>query len=212
MALGLTRSYTDYQRRDALARYEFPAALRSRLKKRFPQYSYAQWALVLEGLRDWFALNLAARGERLAMPSQAVDEAWHEFILFTREYAAFCHGVMGRFVHHVPAEAMETPTHAQIGIRRAWRLACERERIRPRQPSRLPMLFALDAELAFPGGFRYALDCVRDRPLDANRDYCAVAIGCTAAPGGGSDGIDFDAGGSCSGGDGGGGCGGCGGD
>jgi hypothetical protein len=165
---------------------------------------------VLEGLRDWFALNLEARGARLSMPSQAVDEAWHEFILFTREYQAFCSGVMGRFVHHVPAEAMESPTLAQRGIRETWWRACERERILPRTPSRLPRLFALDADLAFPGGFRYAIDCMRERRFGDNPDYCAVAIGCSAS-GEKSFDLDLDFGGGDSGGCGsscGGGCGG----
>ena len=32
----------------------------------------------------------------------AVDELWHTFVIFTREYAAFCDAVAGRFLHHVP--------------------------------------------------------------------------------------------------------------
>lgn len=36
-------------------------------------------------------------------PSAAVDHGWHAFILHTREYAAFCNRVAGRFIHHVPA-------------------------------------------------------------------------------------------------------------
>jgi hypothetical protein len=37
-------------------------------------------------------------------PSELVDIGWHTFILHTREYAAFCQGVAGRFLHHVPTE------------------------------------------------------------------------------------------------------------
>jgi len=32
----------------------------------------------------------------------AVDELWHTFVIFTRDYAAFCDAVAGRFLHHVP--------------------------------------------------------------------------------------------------------------
>jgi len=32
----------------------------------------------------------------------AVDELWHTFVIFTREYAAFCDRVAGQFMHHVP--------------------------------------------------------------------------------------------------------------
>ena len=35
-------------------------------------------------------------------PSPRVDDAWHEMILCTREYAALCQRYFGRFVHHDP--------------------------------------------------------------------------------------------------------------
>jgi hypothetical protein len=38
----------------------------------------------------------------IAMISKEVDEVWHNFILFTHEYANFCQEVVGEFVHHVP--------------------------------------------------------------------------------------------------------------
>jgi hypothetical protein len=38
-------------------------------------------------------------------PSDAVDIGWHTFILYTREYAAFCDRVAGRFIHHLPDDS-----------------------------------------------------------------------------------------------------------
>jgi hypothetical protein len=35
-------------------------------------------------------------------PPPAIDEAWHNFIVFTREYAKFCKENFGYFVHHTP--------------------------------------------------------------------------------------------------------------
>lgn len=35
-------------------------------------------------------------------PSRLVDIGWHNFILYTREYAQFCHRIAGRFIHHAP--------------------------------------------------------------------------------------------------------------
>jgi hypothetical protein len=35
-------------------------------------------------------------------PSELVDVGWHTFLLHTRDYAAFCHEIAGRFLHHVP--------------------------------------------------------------------------------------------------------------
>lgn len=37
-------------------------------------------------------------------PSPLVDIGWHTFILYTREYAAFCIKVAGMFIHHEPTE------------------------------------------------------------------------------------------------------------
>ncbi len=102
---------------------------------------------MLQGLREYFLLCHRAGQRMVAMPSQAVDVVWHEFILFTRAYQGFCRRALGRFLHHVPAEAMRTPTDAQDGIKRAWRLACHREGLDPKTPERLPLIFALDAML-----------------------------------------------------------------
>lgn len=37
------------------------------------------------------------------MPSQVTDDLWHEFILCTRHYDAFCRRAFGGFLHHTPA-------------------------------------------------------------------------------------------------------------
>ncbi|MEX0918752.1 MAG: hypothetical protein WDZ85_02175 [Candidatus Paceibacterota bacterium] len=39
--------------------------------------------------------------ESIAPPS-IIDEGWHSFILFTRDYAEFCQREFGVFIHHVP--------------------------------------------------------------------------------------------------------------
>ncbi len=55
------------------------------------------------------------------MPSHAVDEAWHGFILCTARYSAFCEKAYGRFLHHHPeggapddARAAADPMHEQL--------------------------------------------------------------------------------------------------
>jgi len=122
----------------------------------------------------------------VAMPSQVVDVAWHEFILFTRSYELFSNKAIGRFLHHTPTEAMKSPTLAQEGIKRAWRLACATENISPTSPARLPLLFAIDTMLNIDDGFRYSLNC-KDKSSPAYADgYCAGHIGCAAGCGGDS--------------------------
>lgn len=65
--------------------YAFHEATERKLAARRPQLTPEQRSLVFRGLRDWFWMcSRAGRGRRVAMPSQVVDDAWHEFILFTR--------------------------------------------------------------------------------------------------------------------------------
>ena len=196
MGLALTAHHWVSERRKLLqlATYGFPDHLQKRLQATYPHLTPEECAKVLDGLRQFFAISILAGGRRIAMPSQAVDEAWHEFILSTRAYQAFCQRVLGRFLHHTPAEAMLSPRYAQQGIRLAWRLACGRERIDPKRPARLPLLFAIDGALRIPGGYTYALNC----GLGGDR-YCAGSIGCSSGCGGGGCSGDGGCGGGCGG-------------
>ncbi len=36
-----------------------------------------------------------------------LDEMWHTFILFTRDYAQFCHRYLGGYIHHAPTTYSE---------------------------------------------------------------------------------------------------------
>jgi hypothetical protein len=56
------------------------------------------------GLRQWLRCAGAALQDDqvIGMPSHAVDEAWHGFILCTAGYARFCERAYGRFLHHHP--------------------------------------------------------------------------------------------------------------
>lgn len=176
--------------------YVFLPAITGKLKAKHPLLHEAQLDLVFWGLRDYFYICNEAQGRMVSMPSQAVDDAWHEFILFSAEYEKFCQNAFGRFLHHTPAEAMRTPTAAQDGIKLAWRLACVKEGIDPKKPAKLPLLFAIDS-LVIEGGFNYRLDC--KFLTSGYHEFCASDIGCGGGCGGGG----------CSGGCGG--CGGCGG-
>jgi hypothetical protein len=40
-------------------------------------------------------------------PTLEVDEAWHEFILHTKQYADFCFSRFGKFIHHKPNESQD---------------------------------------------------------------------------------------------------------
>lgn len=65
-------------------------------------------------------LGLGHRG--LAMPSPKVDEVWHAFLMFTRQYAAFCQSIFGEFIHHVPRTSrIPAPAHDANGFEKAYR-------------------------------------------------------------------------------------------
>ncbi|MEZ5505952.1 MAG: hypothetical protein R3F38_08170 [Gammaproteobacteria bacterium] len=184
--------------------YRFHPAIRKKLQDRHPQLSEPDTDLVFECLRDYFRICNLAGKRMVSMPSQVVDDAWHEFILFTRAYQRYCQQALGRFLHHVPAEAMRTPTLAQDGIKRAWKLACHLENINPRQPERLPQLFAIDSQLNIRNGFRYSLNCADRNAPHRGDSYCASHIGCSSGCGGGcsgdSSGDSSGCGGGCGGG------------
>ncbi|PIR89089.1 MAG: hypothetical protein COU07_02570 [Candidatus Harrisonbacteria bacterium CG10_big_fil_rev_8_21_14_0_10_40_38] len=35
-------------------------------------------------------------------PSRVIDDLWHVFVLFTREYQRYCQENFGKFIHHTP--------------------------------------------------------------------------------------------------------------
>ena len=79
--------------------YEFHPTLFTKVKEKYPHLSDKEMAKVFDGLRDYFLFCFQAKKKMVAMPSQVVDVAWHEFILFTREYESFSKKAIGRFLH-----------------------------------------------------------------------------------------------------------------
>jgi hypothetical protein len=205
LAVLLWRNWSRQRRDGYINVYPYQRFLDQRLATRRPELSAEQRAEIFTALNDYFQLCRKAGRRMVAMPSQAVDDAWHEFILFTRQYDKFCRHAFGRFLHHTPAEAMNTPTQASDGLKRAWRLACAHEKIDPKKPERLPRLFAIDAALGIAGGFIYQLDCLAASGGAAGTGYCASHIGCSGSgcsgDSGSSDGDGGGCGGGCGGGD-----------
>lgn len=140
--------------------FVFPAGIRDRVRRRYPHLTDAQLDQILEALRDYFHLCRKAGKRMLAMPSQVVDAAWHEFILVTRSYQHFCRRGLGRFLNHTPAETLRAPTAVGDNLKRAWALACRRAGLDPAKGA-LPLLFAIDRQPAIADGFHCELDCTR---------------------------------------------------
>lgn len=177
-----------------IEKYYFHKGIRHKLSQKYPQLTEQQLDMVFQGLRDYFRICHLAKKRMVSMPSQVVDDAWHEFILSTRIYEKFCNKALGRFLHHTPAAAMPTPNLAKEGIKRSWRLACALEQINPKKPVRLPLIFAIDGLLNIDNGFTYQLDCKKN----PTGDYCASHIGCSSGCVGSSDDSDSDSSGDSS--------------
>ena len=87
-------------------------ALHSRKARKAESYIVAAG-----GLREWFVCCAWRGNQTLGMPSRAVDEAWHEFILATPSYTGFCRAAYGHYLHHTPDEVLSTPMPETV---RAW--------------------------------------------------------------------------------------------
>jgi hypothetical protein len=147
-------------RREAYIRtFTLPQGLFDRLRKKHPDLTLKDCQLIAHALRQFFLTHLKSGRKFVAMPSQIADDLWHEFILYTKNYQAFCHAAFGRFLHHSPAVVLGGSAPTNAGLRRCWWYACREENINPRKATRLPLLFALDAKLNVADGFRYVADC-----------------------------------------------------
>ncbi len=218
VAVHLYRSAQDLKRAEFIRTANWPPGLFERVQKHHPQLTRKDLALIGNGLRQFFLAYLKSGRRYVAMPSEAADQLWHEFILYTRDYDRFCEQAFGKKLHHTPAVALAPEQRASNeGLRRVWTLCCKEENIDPRNPTRLPLLFALDRKLKFPGGYHYEAKCealrARGVPTQCGGDFSSTSID------GGSDGFGASADGSSEGGGdggggdgGGGGCGGGGGD
>jgi hypothetical protein len=142
-----------------------PTRVARKLKERHPHLDERDISDVFRELKEYFHIIRESRDNGneafVSMPSLIADEAWHEFILCTREYADFCQRAFGRFLHHTPTESMRNLAQAQEGLERTWRVACNRASIKPNDAAALPKLFALDALLEIPDGHHYVLNDTR---------------------------------------------------
>lgn len=204
------------RRAEFIRTYTLPRGIVERLQKRHPQLSLKDFQLVNKGLRQFFLAYHKGGYKYVSMPSQVADDLWHEFILYTKNYEQFCKKAFGRFLHHTPAAALRTNKQSDNGLRRCWWFSCKEEFINPKKPTRLPLLFALDAKLNISDGFHYATNCEALRQQAGARViYCGGDFSSTSSSDsscdGGSDFSDSSSDSSSDGGDSGGSDSGCGG-
>src|SRR5581483_6206582 len=148
-----------------IRQYTFPSGLRSKLTAHLPGVTEQRIEDVLLGLKEYFALYLDAEGFKLGMPSKAVDAAWHEFILYTRDYTAFCERAFGFYLHHIPDDP-QSPSYDPIrDLGRTWIWHCIQNGEDPRFPREVPRLFAIDADLGLTEARIYTLEDLAALPV-----------------------------------------------
>src|SRR5512145_626833 len=90
-------------RAEYIRTYMFPKGIFDRLQARRPELTLKDCQLTAHALRQFFLAYLKSGRRFVSMPSQVADDLWHELILYTRHYDAFCDKAFGGFMHHTPA-------------------------------------------------------------------------------------------------------------
>ncbi|MFM7459953.1 MAG: glycine-rich domain-containing protein, partial [Burkholderiales bacterium] len=103
VTFSVWRKWRSLKRAAHIRIFSLPAGLFNKLQKHHPNLSYKECQLVAKGLRQFFLTYLMGGLKPVSMPSQVVDDLWHEFILYTKHYQAFCNEAFGTFMHHTPA-------------------------------------------------------------------------------------------------------------
>ncbi len=169
------------KRRNFIRHYKFPPGLLQKLQVSHPQIQAKDYSLVAQALRQFFLAYLLSNKQFVAMPSRIADDLWHEFILYTKQYADFCNRAFGAFFHHVPAAAMGVAKDSNTGLRRIWWHVCKEENIAPRKPLRMPLLFAIDSKLSITHGHVYTLAAMA--VLGAQQNDTSSDMGNTSSSG-----------------------------
>jgi hypothetical protein len=154
---GRNRAVADPQ---FIADYAFPPGMIDRALARCPESARA--AVLEAGLRQFFLAAAADPDLRASMPSRVVDEAWHEFITFTRAYEQFCRRAFGRFLHHEPEylmELSEATANQSTVLLATWRTACLSAGLDPDTTRTAPILFAADPWAGIDKARTYVATC-----------------------------------------------------
>ena len=129
----LLAKWREARREKFVRTYMFPEGLLAKLGKQRQGIGRKEQQLVARALRQFFLAHLKSGRKFVSMPSQVVDDLWHEFILYTRAYEKFCKSAFGRFLHHTPAVVLSADKQNNAGLRRVWWHACLEENINPRR-------------------------------------------------------------------------------
>jgi hypothetical protein len=93
--------------------YEAPFLIEKLLKDHIVESAEEGEALFAE-VKRYFVLARSDVGKIWQMHSLRIDEVWHQFVLFTRQYMDFCQRFFGGYIPHNPGNAPETKIAAAV--------------------------------------------------------------------------------------------------
>lgn len=94
---------------DAVSRYDAPFLI-GKLRKNHVFASDDEARALFRELKRYFLINFSDPDRAYSIVSNRVDEVWHQFILFSAEYAEFCRRFFGGMLEHLPSNAPVTGT------------------------------------------------------------------------------------------------------
>jgi hypothetical protein len=98
---GIDRAPARYM--EALS-YQAPFLIEKLMKEQIVETAEEGEALFVE-VKRFLVLSRCYPDKQWELMSRRIDEVWHQFVLFTTEYIAFCRRYFGRFLHHFPGNA-----------------------------------------------------------------------------------------------------------
>ena len=78
----------------------FKSNVRKRLLEQHPNWNENEYQWRFFELKRYFVMNSLLKS--VPMFSEAVDEVWHEMLMFTKDYEKFSQKFYGEFLHHMP--------------------------------------------------------------------------------------------------------------
>lgn len=150
------------ERRRFVRGYRFPDSVDRRLAVIEPDWTAHQREQAWSALREFFIAWQRSDGRRVALPSRSVERAWRAFANETSAYADFCKAAFGQPIEPLEAQPFGQDPATDEALRRCWWQTCRDQRIDPRRPGHLPLLFAVDFYLMAIGGLHYTMAPPRD--------------------------------------------------
>ncbi len=201
----LVMAWAQWMRERFVREGPLPQFLNRKLRDAYPGLSSKDCDLAERGLRQFFLACVRSRRKTVAMPSKLLAHLWADFAGQAQAYENWCQTAFGRVLAPTPAQRLGRNAEENDALRRAWYWACKEEAINPKTPTRLPILFALDAKLAVAGGIFYAANSLNAKRAATGDRPGEVSFGASFSDGnysgdyegfGGADGGSGDGGGS----------------